>query len=236
MPDEVIIVDNNSTDKTVAIAKKYPFVHIITEKQQGIVHARNAGFNAAKGQILGRIDADSILPPDWSSYVRNYYADPDHNTKALTGGGYFYNIRAPRFNGWIQGQLAARANRLVTGHYILWGSNMAFPRVLWQKVQKTTCTRQDVHEDLDLAIHLHELGYEIDYHEDLRIGAYLRRVWSNRDQQHAHMQRWPRTLRVHNYRHWWVGVAGNIFLWYLMQPLVFIAEGLSRFIGKKPIR
>jgi glycosyltransferase involved in cell wall biosynthesis len=36
MPDEVIVVDNNSTDKTVQIAKQFAFVKIIKEKRQGV--------------------------------------------------------------------------------------------------------------------------------------------------------------------------------------------------------
>jgi len=45
-PDEIIIVNNNSTDKTVAIAEKYP-VKIVNEPEQGMIQARNRGFNEA---------------------------------------------------------------------------------------------------------------------------------------------------------------------------------------------
>ncbi len=61
---ELFVVDNNSTDRTVEIARKYSFVKVISEKHQHQVFAQAAGFNVANGDILGRIDADSILPPD----------------------------------------------------------------------------------------------------------------------------------------------------------------------------
>src|SRR5687767_1835934 len=64
-PFEVIVVDNNSTDTTVAIARSYSFVAVMHESQQGIVYARNAGFNAARGDIIARIDADTHLSPNW---------------------------------------------------------------------------------------------------------------------------------------------------------------------------
>ncbi len=230
------MVDNNSTDETVAIAKRFPFVRVIHEKQQGIVYARDAGFNAARSQIIGRIDADTVLPNDWIERVKEYYDTAGHMGNALTGGGYFYNVRAPRLNGWIQGQIAFRANRLVSGHYILWGSNMAIPQTAWNAVKKDICPRTDIHEDLDLAVHLHALGYHIDYQESLRVGVYLKRVWQNRDKLHEHMQRWPMTLKVHNYRHWWVGVVGNIILWNVIQPVIFIAEGIARLRGKQSIQ
>lgn len=236
LPDEVIVVDNNSTDGTRAIALSYPFVRVIKEKKQGIVSARNAGFNAAKHNLIGRIDSDTILPVDWVVRVKEYYSRPGQSKWALTGGGYFYNMRAQRFNGWVLSQLAYRVNRFICGHYILWGSNMVITKKMWGDVQSETCHRQDIHEDLDLAIHLHRSGYEIEYIESLRVGAYLRRFWGDRGELHMHMNRWPVTLRVHGYSMWWLGIAGNALLWYILQPIVYILEAISRLFGKKSIQ
>jgi glycosyltransferase involved in cell wall biosynthesis len=52
VPLEVIVVDNNSSDKTALIAKKFG-VKVVQEKQQGLIPARNKGFSVAKGDILG---------------------------------------------------------------------------------------------------------------------------------------------------------------------------------------
>ena len=231
-PDEVIVVNNNSTDDSVKIAKTFPFVKVITEKKQGIVHARNAGFNAATGNIIGRIDADTVLPPGWVHYVKRFYSDVDNSNTALSGGGFFYNIRLPRFNGWIQGQVAFRMNRFIIGHYILWGSNMAFPLSWWQKVANQTCSRDDIHEDLDLAIHLHRAGCNIAYREHLRVGVKLKRVWENRWDQRKHLARWPRTLKVHGYKLWWLGSVGNVFIVVAGEPFIFVSEALARIAGR----
>jgi glycosyltransferase involved in cell wall biosynthesis len=91
-PDEVILVNNNSTDKTLEIAAEFDFVRVINEPKQGIVYARNRGFDAAKSDIIGRIDGDSRLPSDWVAQVKHFYADDAHQKSAITGGGYFYNI------------------------------------------------------------------------------------------------------------------------------------------------
>jgi glycosyltransferase involved in cell wall biosynthesis len=69
-PDEVIVVDNNSTDKTCDIAKSYPFVKLAREKKQGVLSARTKGFNLAKSDFIGRIDADTVLPPTWIKDVK----------------------------------------------------------------------------------------------------------------------------------------------------------------------
>ena len=117
-PDEVIVVDNNSTDRTREIVQDYPFVRLLSEKRQGIVYARNRGFNAVKSRFIGRIDSDTILPSNWVERVRDFYSEKTYQKHALTGGGYFYNVRFSRFNGWVQGQLAYRFIRLVIRKFV----------------------------------------------------------------------------------------------------------------------
>jgi glycosyltransferase involved in cell wall biosynthesis len=236
LPYQVIVADNNSTDNSVAVAQAYPFVRVVHERDQGIVHARNAGFNAVTSDIIGRIDADSILPSGWVRYIEKFYANPKNATTALTGGGYFYNVRLPKFNGWLQGQLAFRTNRLIMGHYILWGSNMAMPRAMWQAVQPSTCTRQDIHEDMDLAIHVVKAGYTVTYREHLHVGVKLKRIWEDRWEQRKHLARWPKTLKIHGFKLWWLGSAGNIFLAIIGEPYIFISEGLARLLGRAQLK
>src|SRR5438132_12112385 len=77
-PDEVIVVDNNCDDGSMQLASEYPFVKIVKEKIQGKVYARNAGFNAAKGDIIGRIDTDTVLPQYWVKYVKDFYTHEPH--------------------------------------------------------------------------------------------------------------------------------------------------------------
>lgn len=232
-PAEVIVVDNNSTDGTVAIARSFPFVRVVREHTQGIVYARNAGFDTARSDIIARIDADTVLPDDWVARVTTFYASPAHANHALTGGGYFYNVRLPKINGWIQGQLAFRVNRFIVGYYVLWGSNMAMPRSSWSAVRNKVCLRGDIHEDLDLAFHLHDAGYKITYRETLRVGVCLKRVLTDRHTLRAHMRRWPQTLRVHHFNGWWLGVVGNWLLWFIAQPIFFVAEYAARASGRR---
>lgn len=57
---EIIVVDSNSKDRTVEIARKYADKVIITKKR-GIARARNLGARVAKGEILIFMDADTFL-------------------------------------------------------------------------------------------------------------------------------------------------------------------------------
>ena len=62
MPDEIIMVDNASDDRTVEIAERFEGIRIIQEARKGIVFARNAGFDAATGEIIARCDAGLPAP------------------------------------------------------------------------------------------------------------------------------------------------------------------------------
>lgn len=65
--DEVIVVDNNSTDKTSAKAAKFDCI-FIKEKKQGISHARNAGAKIAKNKYIAFLDVDGVVS---KNYVKN---------------------------------------------------------------------------------------------------------------------------------------------------------------------
>lgn len=67
-PYEIIVVDNNSIDKTVEITKKYN-VKVVGEKQQGVIFAKQKGLMSAKGDIVAILDADSIAPPNWLNQI-----------------------------------------------------------------------------------------------------------------------------------------------------------------------
>jgi glycosyltransferase involved in cell wall biosynthesis len=60
---EVIVVDSNSKDRTVEIAKKFADKVIVTERK-GVSVGRNLGAKHAKGEILFFVDADTILLPN----------------------------------------------------------------------------------------------------------------------------------------------------------------------------
>lgn len=234
--DELIVVDNNSTDNSAKIAEKFDFVRIVKEKKQGIVYARNRGFNEVKSDIIARIDADTILPKNWVKSIKDFYSDSANQNVGLTGGCYFYNLNLPQFWGWLQSQIAFRANRWILGHYIFYGSNMALPVVVWKKVRNQTCKDIDIHEDLDLAIHAHRNNYPITYHAGLKVGVSVKRVQFSDSaiSLYEYLMWWPNTLRKHGLNGWVFGWLGAIIL-LIFLPIGFIIEG-SAWAAKKLLR
>ena len=59
---EIIVVDNNSSDETAAIAAAQG-AQVVFEKINQISRARNAGAHTAQGRYLIFVDADTLVPP-----------------------------------------------------------------------------------------------------------------------------------------------------------------------------
>lgn len=155
-PDEVIVVDNNSNDKTVQIARGYKFVTVLYEKRQHQSFAQKTGFDNARGLILARIDADTVLPGDWCSNVLEYFR-LHRSTIGITGSTIPYDMNFKRlfkfgFDAYY------RLSSFWAGHRLLWGANMAIRKKAWQKVSSQVLLRPDIWEDYDLSFCLAKYG------------------------------------------------------------------------------
>lgn len=73
---EIIFVDNNSTDNSEKIARRFP-VHVIALKQQPSTPglARNAGLRAATGEYVHFVDGDMTVAPEWLQAALPAFAD-----------------------------------------------------------------------------------------------------------------------------------------------------------------
>jgi glycosyltransferase involved in cell wall biosynthesis len=90
VPDEVIVVNNASTDGTRAVAERFPEVRVVDEPDKGLVKARAAGLKAATGEILVYIDADCRPPLRLVERMeRRFLRSPQ--TVAVTGPYRFYD-------------------------------------------------------------------------------------------------------------------------------------------------
>src|SRR5665647_254260 len=92
LPDEIIVVDNACTDATAAVASAAG-ARVIVESAHGIWPAAAAGYDAANGEVIARLDADSVPPADWLQRVdATLAAFPE--VGVVTGPGDLYGCGA----------------------------------------------------------------------------------------------------------------------------------------------
>jgi glycosyltransferase involved in cell wall biosynthesis len=89
--DEVLLVDGESTDGTIEIARKLrPDVQIVQQSRSGKGAALQSGFNAARGEIIVMLDADgSTDPREIPLFVNALLAGADFakGSRFVQGGG-----------------------------------------------------------------------------------------------------------------------------------------------------
>ncbi len=89
---EVIVVNNNSTDRTEEVVRHFEGVKIVEEKEKGLVPARRAGFNAATGDLIANVDADTRLTRGW---IRRVMESFERDPKLVALSGPFLYFDAP---------------------------------------------------------------------------------------------------------------------------------------------
>jgi glycosyltransferase involved in cell wall biosynthesis len=150
--DEIIVVDNGSTDDSAEVARRHGAT-VLSEPRPGITAAASRGYDAAHGDIIARCDADSVVPPGWLAHIeRTLQERPD--VVAVTGGARFYDLgvwadrlaRALYLLPYFVGVGAAVANAP------LFGSNFAMRREIWSAVSSAVPRDEpDLHDDFDLS-------------------------------------------------------------------------------------
>jgi glycosyltransferase involved in cell wall biosynthesis len=171
-PDTVYIVDNNSTDLSIDIARSYSFVTIIQELNQGICIATKTGLDAAaeSSDIILRCDADSRPGSDW---IRKVVETFEPNTMvAITGPGVVYDTNEA--NKVLFDTFYMKPYFFFVGLALrtkpLFGSNFAIRASVWRAVSEQThlSKHQDIHDDIDISYHVAQKG-AIHYDKSLKM-------------------------------------------------------------------
>ena len=202
--EEIVVVNNLSTDETAEIVRdiqqEFPTAGIRLLEQsaeQGITPTRNYGFDRATGDVLGRIDADSIIEPGWVEAVRRTFTDPD--VAASTGPVLYHDMPMQKFGFAADEKIRSTLHRLARNHRFLFGSNMAIRASAWQKIAALTSHDPEdlMHEDIDLALVLYKNDLEIVYDPTMMAGMSARRLEDSPRDFYNYVMRFERTFKAH---------------------------------------
>ncbi len=130
---EIIVVDNGSTDNTIKIAREHG-ARVVLCSQRGVVHARQAGADAALGDIIVQAAADPVYPRDWLARIAKHFSS--HPKSVALAGTYIYKD-PPRW-AWIEYFLRYFVNRMIGVPFFgrpvsVAGANFAFRREAFLK-------------------------------------------------------------------------------------------------------
>ncbi len=127
---EVIVVDNNSVDRTAAVAAAHGAT-VVFEPRPGVCWARQRGTEAARGDIVVSTDADTTFEPGWLARIdAAFRADPVR--VAVTGPCRF--VGGPRWGAAYTAVVFGVVHLVfvLTGRVIYASAtNIAFRREAW---------------------------------------------------------------------------------------------------------
>lgn len=127
---EIIVVDNNSTDKTVYIASKTG-AKVLKEENIGVCWARQTGTAYASGKIIISTDADTIFAKDWLSNIDKSFKQ---NPNLIAVGGTCHFVNAPYWGKLFETSLYGLVSVIykLTGKIVHFcAANIAFKKSAW---------------------------------------------------------------------------------------------------------
>ncbi|MEQ1771065.1 MAG: glycosyltransferase family 2 protein [Devosia sp.] len=159
---EVVVVNNNSTDRTSEIVSAVPGVRLVHETEKGLGPARDCGLKATTAELVANIDADTVVPEGWLDTVFEEFGK-DEKLVCLSGPYIYYDLSIwhRMLVGTFYGltKLIYLINRYVLRvGSVVQGGNFVFKRSAWEKAGGYNRGIKFYGEDTDVAVRLSKVG------------------------------------------------------------------------------
>ncbi|MBY6539820.1 glycosyltransferase family 2 protein [Rhodococcus sp. BP-349] len=194
---EIIMVDNASTDGTgrilAELASRMPAVRVVFEPRPGVVMARNAGFDAADGDIICRLDADARAKPGWARTIREFFAEAAPDIGAGTGRFDQYDMPLQRLHKLFLDIGLRHDGDGPLEVPTLFGANMAIRRSTWTLIRSELLDIPGIFDDLDITLCVSDAGQKSVLIPGMEISASGRRMLSSVSEYKKFVEYMPAT-------------------------------------------
>ena len=131
--DEIIVVDDNSSDNTSEIVKKFHNIKLIkNSKNMGLGFNRNLAIKNSKNEIVAGIDADVVLDKFW---LENILKNFEKDKIIMIGGKMIEKNFNNKFNSWRSRYYSQNwGDRNILNPPFLYGCNTIQNKFIWDKI------------------------------------------------------------------------------------------------------
>ena len=148
--DEIIIIDDNSSDKTLEIISQFKDVVLIkNEKNKGLSFSRNLAIKKSSNEIVGAIDSDVVLNNNWLEILLN---NLNQNQIVMCGGNMTEKFITNKFNAWRAKYYSQNwGSKDVINPAFLYGCNTLLLKSAWRNVDGYNNEFRTNGEDIDFS-------------------------------------------------------------------------------------
>ena len=153
--DEIIVINDNSTDNTLEKISSFSQIKIINnEKNKGLSACRNLGFENSKNEIVAAIDSDVVLDRYWLENIICHLKDDI----VMCGGNLIEKHIQNKFNEWRSIHYKQNwGNHDLLNPPFLFGCNTIQKKNLWKEAGGYNQKLRSNGEDVDYCLRLNKL-------------------------------------------------------------------------------
>lgn len=168
---EIVVVDDGSTDETVAIAFRYPVRLIRHIKNQGLAAARNTAIRNIKTEFIASLDADCLPDSDWLKQLMKRFGSLKIGG---VGGKLLENYSSSSvFDLWRSVHMKQYWEDKKTKPPFLFGSNTVFRKEALVNIGLYNESYKNNYDDVDICNRLKKKGYVL-FYEPKAVAHHLR--------------------------------------------------------------